>query len=124
MNNRRALPWLGTATLFLGLFTPLSTLAQQDTPQQEPTVPSTQNPAQNSGADSQGEQQTQTFSGRIVKSKGNFMLKDQATHSAYQLDNGDQAKQYLGKHVKVTGTLDPAANMIHVSNIDVASASN
>lgn len=117
MKTVKTLPWLGTATLLLGVFTPLSALAQQ-TPQQEP--PSAQNPAQNPG---QSEQQVQTFMGKITKSKGNFVLKDAAGNTAYQLDNPDQAKQYVGKNVKVTGTFDPASNMIHVSNIEAASTS-
>jgi hypothetical protein len=120
MKTRKILSWLGAATLLLGLFTPFSALAQQETPQQQPPSPSAQSPAPNAG---QSEQQVQTFTGRIAKSKGNFVLKDQASNTAYQLDNADQAKQFVGKNVKVTGSLDPSTNMIHVSNIEVASAS-
>lgn len=119
MKIQNTLTWLGTATLLLGLFTPLSALAQQETPPQEP-APSAQSPAQNQG---QSEQQVQTFTGKIAKSKGNFVLKDAASNTAYQLDSADQAKQYIGKNVKVTGTLDSANNLIHVSNIEAASAS-
>jgi hypothetical protein len=104
---------LGTLAVVLGLFTiPLRLDAQQDT--QSPQSPSTQSPADNPP-------QAQTFAGKIVKAKGNLVLKDESSNTTYKLDNADQAKQYLGKNVKVTGTLDPATHMIHISNIEVAS---
>ena len=69
------------------------------------------------------QQQSQTFVGKITKSKGGVTLKDSATNSSYKLDNATQAKQYAGKTVKVTGTLDPATNTIHVANIEAAPTS-
>ena len=66
--------------------------------------------------------QPQTFTGKIVKSKGGLALKDEASNTTYKLDNEDQAKQYAGKSVKVTGTMDPATNTIHVANIEMAAA--
>ena len=62
--------------------------------------------------------------GKISKSKGNFVLKDKAANTAYKLDDVAQAKKFSGKNVKVTGTLDSATNMIHVTNIEIASASS
>jgi len=66
--------------------------------------------------------QPQTFTGKIVKSKGGLALKDEASNTTYKLDNEDQAKQYAGKSVKVTGTMDTATNTIHVANIEMAVA--
>jgi hypothetical protein len=116
MKTLKTLPWLGTATLLLGLFTPLSALAQQETPQPEPQPPSAQSPAPS-------DEQVQTFTGKIVKSKGNFALKDATSNTTYQLDSADEVKQYAGKNVKVTGTFDAVNNLIHISNIEAASAS-
>jgi len=36
------------------------------------------------------------------------------------LDDQDKAKQFEGKSVKVTGTLEAARSLIHVSNIELA----
>ncbi len=81
--------------------------------------PGSQEPAQSQS--SMGQQstqgQSQTFMGKITKSKGDLVLKDDAGTS-YKLDNADQAKQWVGKSVKVTGTLDATTNTIHVTNIE------
>lgn len=66
-------------------------------------------------------QQPQVFMGKITKSKGDLVLRDDAGTS-YKLDNADQAKQFVGKSVKVTGTLDAATNTIHVTNIEAPSS--
>lgn len=68
------------------------------------------------------QEQPQTFAGKIVKSKGDWVLKDQATGTMYKLDNEDQAKQYAGKNVKVTGTVDTATNTIHIANIEMGAS--
>jgi lipopolysaccharide export system protein LptA len=86
--------------------------------QEQPGAQSGQSPSSAQSAQAQ----PQTFSGKIVKSKGGLALKDEATNTTYKLDNEDQAKQYAGKSVKVTGTMDPATNTIHVANIEMANA--
>jgi len=82
--------------------------------------PGSQEPAQSQssmGQQSTTQGQSQTFMGKITKSKGDLVLKDDAGTS-YKLDNADQAKQWVGKSVKVTGTLDATTNTIHVTNIE------
>lgn len=64
------------------------------------------------------QQATQKFQGTIVKAKGKYILQDKASGATYQLDNQDKAKQFAGKEVKVTGTLDPSTNTIQVSDIE------
>ncbi len=104
---------LGALVLLLGLISvPLFAQQPQDSQPQA---------AQSQPAESQ--QQPQTFMGKIVKSQGSFVLKDDASNAMYKLDNEDQAKQYVGKSVKVTGTLDPSTNTIHVTNIEVPAKS-
>lgn len=66
-----------------------------------------------------GQQQAQSFSGKIVKSGSDYSLKDETTSATYKLDAADQAKQFVGKDVKVTGTLDPSTNTIHVERIEL-----
>src|SRR6266436_8296 len=65
----------------------------------------------------QSAQPSQVFVGKIAKSKGDVVFKDDAG-TAYKLDKTDQAKSFVGKSVKVTGTLDTATNTIHVTNIE------
>lgn len=60
------------------------------------------------------------FTGTIVKDGGKLVLKDM-TNATYQLDDQQQAKNYQGKTVKITGSLDASSNTIHVAKIELAS---
>jgi len=73
------------------------------------------------GQESNQSQPTHIFVGKIAKSKGDLVLKDDAG-TMYKLDNSDQAKSWVGKTVKVTGTLDDATKTIHVTNIEAPSS--
>ncbi len=87
--------------------------AQKDrpaAPQQQPDVssqPSTMSQASD----------PQTFIGKIAKSGGKFVLKDNATKSTYALDDQGKAKQFEGQVVQVTGTLDEETSTIRISSI-------
>jgi Protein of unknown function (DUF5818) len=60
---------------------------------------------------------TQTFTGTIRKTGGDFVLSDSANKISYTLDDAEKASRFEGKKVKVTGTVDMASNMIHVETI-------
>jgi hypothetical protein len=60
------------------------------------------------------------FAGSIVRQKSAYVLK--SGNTAYKLDNQTQAKEYKGKNVKVTGSLDTSTNTIHVEKIEPATA--
>jgi hypothetical protein len=85
-----------------------------------------QSPAQTpAGAQQQQQQQVDTqsarsFEGKITKSGDKLVLQDSATHQSYQLDDQDKAKQFEGKNVKVTATMDPTTNSLHVVDITAA----
>jgi Protein of unknown function (DUF5818) len=66
-----------------------------------------------SGSDSQG---ARTFLGTIVRSKDGFSLR--AGDVEYKLDDKSKAKQYVGRDVKVLGSLDRQNNTIHVQSIE------
>ncbi len=83
---------------------------QPDPQTQQPPAP--QAPSQ--------EVTSQTFTGKIVKAGGSYVLKVSNT-TTYQLDQQRGAEQYEGKDVKVVGTLDEAANTIHVTKIELLS---
>jgi hypothetical protein len=70
---------------------------------------------------SSGSMSAQTFNGKISKSGGKYVLKDTATQTSYTLDDQDRAKQYEGKTVKVTGSLDSSSNTIRVASIEPGS---
>ena len=73
--------------------------------------PQTQNtPAPDASADTQ----TQNFSGTIVKAKNYVLKTDRMT---YQLDDETKAKQFEGKQVNVSGTVDKSISVIRVTDI-------
>jgi hypothetical protein len=65
--------------------------------------------------------QPQNLTGKIVESQGHLVFQDEATNTAYRLDNESQFKSYVGKTVTVQATVDSANNMLHVSSINAAS---
>ena len=94
---------------------------QQPTPDPNPQSQPAPTPnAQTPAAPSTTETSTspaQTFTGTISKEADSFTLKVSDT-SSYKLDNQDQVQQYVGQRVRVTGTLDPASNLIHVERVE------
>ena len=56
--------------------------------------------------------------GTIVKEGDAYVLK--AANEKYLLDSQKKAKDYKGKDVKVTGTLDKTRNLIHVEKIELS----
>jgi len=62
-----------------------------------------------------------TFTGKIAKADGKFVLKDTASKTTYMLDDQEKAKDFEGKSVKVTGMLDTQSNTIRVAAIEPGS---
>ena len=106
---------------------------EQDRPHQAPTPepsPETQ-PSQNptpsqpglpapsaKASDSSKPASTaQAFVGIINRQGDNFLLKVSES-IGYKLDNQQEVQQYEGKRVRVTGTLDTSANLIHVDKVE------
>ena len=105
------------ATLALAAALSPAAFAQQgQTTQLGPNEPQTQNtPAPDTSADTQ----TQRFSGTIVKTKNHYVLK--TDRMTYQLDDETKAKQFEGKQVNVSGTVDKSTSVIRVTDIQPAS---
>jgi hypothetical protein len=80
---------------------------QQAQPPADPQNPNQQSP-------------TQTFTGKIVKDGGKYVLKV-ASNSSYQLDAQGDVKQYENQDVKVIGNLDTVSNTIRVVKIELLS---
>ena len=70
----------------------------------------------------QDQQKSQTFVGKVVKAtNGQFaLLMDEQAGKGVYLDDQEKAKQFEGKNVKVTGVLETAKNLVHVTNIETA----
>jgi uncharacterized protein YdeI (BOF family) len=115
--------------LVLLLSAGIAVQAQQNTPSTRPgdptaqqaTPPQAQTPDQSRPApDAQAQPSStegaegQTFTGTIVKSGDKYKFQDTASGNTYDIDHQDQVKQFEGKKVRVHGTLDESAKMIHV----------
>lgn len=71
------------------------------------------------------QQQSKTFTGKIAQlQNGKYALvtgkSQQGGLTGHYLDDPKDAKNFVGKDVKVTGTLDVGSNTIHVTNIQLA----
>ena len=60
---------------------------------------------------------TKTFSGTVTKQGDIYILSDKADKANYQLDDSKKVSGFVGKSVKVTGTLDAENLTIHVQTI-------
>jgi lipopolysaccharide export system protein LptA len=105
---------LAVFTLAMAL-SPRAAFAQQDQPSQPGSNEQTQDTAPNASADNQ----TQNFSGTVVKAKNHYVLK--TDRMTYQLDDETKAQQFEGKQVTVTGTVDKSTSIIRVTDIQPAS---
>jgi hypothetical protein len=110
--------------------TPQSSSPQSQQPQQPPDTqaptPQQQAPSQPSqgqgqaSQDQSGKSQTSDpggsteFIGTVVKQGDKYMFQDAASGQTYDIDHQDEVKKFDGKKVRVHGTLDPSAKMIHV----------
>jgi hypothetical protein len=63
-----------------------------------------------------------TFTGTIAKTGDLFVLRDESSKSAYQLDDQESAGKFAGKRVRVIGFLDDSSNTIRIQSIEVANA--
>jgi hypothetical protein len=106
------------ATLALAAALSPAAFAQQDQaapPSQD--QPQTQTaPAPDTSA---GTQAQTSFSGTVVKVAKHYALKTES--GTFQLDDQAKAKQFAGKQVNVSGTLDKSTRMISVTDIQPAS---
>ena len=90
-------------------------LAQNPRSPSPPKQPATQMSSQASN-----QTDTRTFSGKIIKSNGKYVLEDLASKTPFALDDQKTAQKYDGKSVIVTGSLNASTNTIHVQKIEEA----
>lgn len=91
-------------------------LAAQQTPSTQ--APSAQDSMPQTQAGATNEQQSaRSFEGRIAKSGDKLVLREASTKTSYQLDDQSKARQFQGKDVMVTATLDSTTSTLHVVDI-------
>lgn len=123
---KKSLSMLAAIALFAAML-PMA-FAQQDqssqpsSSQPSATQPSATSPQSSPDQGSSASQANQSsFTGTVVNANGKYVLKTDS--GTYQLDDQDKAKQFEGKQVTVTGSLDSATSVLHVANITPASGS-
>lgn len=94
-------------------------LPPRDTPIPQPDQP--QDQQSKAPADpGQQEQPVQSFTGKIVKNGGRYVLKVSAS-STYELEGAGDLQRFENQDVRVMGSVDPGTNTIHVVKIDLVS---
>jgi hypothetical protein len=109
MNIRKNF-WGVALALGIALSAPQVTpILQAQSQSQEPAAP-------------QDQQKSATLVGKVVKAKnGQYaLLTDEQTGKGFYLDDQDKAKPFEGKTVKVTGTLEMAKSLLHITDIQLA----
>ena len=93
---------------------------QATPPDQKPQTETPSSPARSAQDSTQKQPAAQAFTGTVVKSGETYVLKT-SDNMTYQLDDQARAKDYEGKQVQVTGSLDSSNNPIKVQDIRSAS---
>jgi hypothetical protein len=98
-----------TAVVALALVAVLvpAVVAQQDS--------STQPRVKVSQAAASQAQSLEAFSGTIVKVGNKYVLKTET--ATYQFEDQERAKQFEGKQVKVSGSVEKAMRTLHIAEI-------
>jgi hypothetical protein len=110
----------------LALLTSLSNLFAQGSQPSQPLDPTAQSPSTSAPATpptfppseakaKEDRSDTRVYMGTIVKDADGYVLK--SGNEEYTLDSPKKAKNYQGKQVKITGTLDKNKRLIHVEKI-------
>jgi hypothetical protein len=104
----------------------LPNLAAQGTQPSQPVDPTAQAPATPAPttpptfptSEAKAHPDRRVYTGTIVKSGDAYLLKSGS--EKYLLDSQKKARNYKGKDVEVTGTLDKENNLVHVEKIKVS----
>ena len=87
---------------------------------QEAQSPQTEPPQPRAEQESAPQAQQKAFAGVIVKEGKRLVLQDPTSKVSYEVDDDTRVRDYLGKHVKIIGSLD-ASNILHVESIEPVS---
>jgi hypothetical protein len=59
-----------------------------------------------------------TLAGKISRKNGKIIFHDERRGTTYALDNEEEAKNFAGKSVLLTGTINSKTNIFHVHKIE------
>jgi hypothetical protein len=62
----------------------------------------------------QHQKESQSYAGKISEKHGKLFLEQEFHRATFELQGTGQAKQFLGKRVRVTGVLDAEHNILRV----------
>jgi hypothetical protein len=93
-------------------------LPPRDTPVPQPNAPSNQQATPPSGSRSE-QAPSESFTGKIVKESGEYVLK--GTSRTYHLDQQEGLQKYENEEVRVVGSLDPSGELIRIVKIELVS---
>jgi len=97
--------------------------AAQDSQRQKPEQSAQQNLYRDQAQKPQQnlqQQETQSYAGKVSEKHGKFYLEEARSKTPYQLEGTWSAKRYLGKKVRITGSLDTETNVLHVVTISIS----
>lgn len=117
-----SIAWIAPARAVSASAASLQASPAQKPPREQPSQPpapegpnNAQQPDQPQG---QNQRQAVMLTGQIQQQNGEYVLSDSGVN--YRLDQQGKVKRFEGQKVKVTGTLDMATNMVHISQIEPA----
>jgi hypothetical protein len=87
---------------------------RQQKQQQSPQQNSYHDQAQMNQRDQQQKGSSQSISGKVSEKHGKYYLEEDMRKTSYELQGTWELKQFLGKKVRVTGTVDSEHNILHV----------
>ena len=82
--------------------------------------PQSDQPQHRAEQESAPQAQQKAFAGVIVKEGKRLALQDPTSKVRYRVDDDSKVRDYLGKHVKIIGSLD-ASNILHIESIEPVS---
>lgn len=91
---------------------------------QQPTTQQQQTPEQAQPNDQGQQAAAESFTGKIMRKHGKYVLYVPASKMTYKLSDQSEARQFKGQTVTVQGALDSSTHTINVSNIQPASSSH
>jgi uncharacterized protein YdeI (BOF family) len=94
--------------------------AQQENPARPPAQQQQQQTDEMNQAAAASQAQvpdSESFSGKIVKSGDRLVFQDSIGESIYQVEDQNKVKPFEGKDVKITGAVDPSSKTIYIASI-------
>lgn len=95
-------------------------LPPRDTPIPQPEQPADQQSKPPADPQNQQEPAAQSFTGKILKDSGKYVLKA-GSSTTYQLEGQGDFQQFENQNVKIIGNLDKNTNTIRVVKIELLS---